>query len=139
MVGWSCLNCADGVQAALGGDLAPVLGDQADILGQHAEGDGEDLGGIAHLEVELRDDVFPEAEDVAVLDVAPIRAEVDGDAAGAGALANAGGGDDVGLDGGRLRHRGITGLPQGGHVVDIDAEFQSRHEGRLSAGSGGPR
>ena len=49
---------------------------------------------------------------------------MDGDAGGAGALAGAGGGDDVGLDVVGLRHGGVAGLAEGGDVVDIDAEFE---------------
>ena len=118
---------AGGVEAALGGDLAPVLRDEADILGKDAQGDGEDLGGVAHFEVELGDDALAQPEDVAILDVAAVGAQVDGDAAGAGPLANAGGGGEVRLDVVRLGHGGVTGLPQGGDVVDIDAEFQAWH------------
>src|SRR5271166_240991 len=125
--GLELAEVARGIEAALGGDLAAILWDEADILGQDAEGDGEDLGGVAHFEIQPGNDALAEAEDVAILDVAAICAEVDGDGAGAGALACAGGEEDIGLDHRRLRHGGVARLAEGGDVVDIDAELKAFH------------
>ncbi len=115
------------VETAFGGDFAPVLGNEADVLGEDAQGDGENLRSIAHLEVEPSDDALAEAKNVAILDVPAIGAQVDGDAARPRAFAHAGGGNDIGLDILSLWHRGVASLPEGGDVVDIDAELQERH------------
>ena len=75
------LALAGGIEAAFGGDFRAVLGNEADFLGQDAQRDLEDLGRVAHLEIELRIDALAQAEDVAILDVPAIGAQMDGDAA----------------------------------------------------------
>jgi hypothetical protein len=104
------------VEPALGGDLVAPLGHQHRHLGPQRAGDADHLVGGGHLEVELHLSELAQAAHVLVLDVAPILAQVHGDAVGPA---------QVGLH--RRPHRigleGTAGLPQRGHVVDIDAQF----------------
>ena len=68
--------------------------------------------------------VHDNASDVAVLDVAAVLAEVDGDAVSAGAFAEEREGDGVGLDVAADGGPGlpVAGLADGGAVIDVDAE-----------------
>jgi hypothetical protein len=74
-----------GVETSFGSDLRAVFGDEADFGGLEAEGEVEHGGGGGHFEVELLATFLAESENVVVLDVATIFAEVDGDGVGAGA------------------------------------------------------
>ena len=111
------------VEAPLGGDFAAVLGHEAYVLGHDPQGDLEDFRGIPHFEVQFRDDRRAQALDVAVLDVTPVRPQVNRDAVRARAFAERGGHAEV-----RLRANIVPGrvacLSQGGDVVDIDPELQ---------------
>ena len=60
-------------------------------------------------------DGLAQGKDIAVLDVAAVFAEVDGDAHGPGGFANAGGLDEVGI-------RGAASLAQCGHMVNVDTQ-----------------
>ena len=70
-----------------------------------------------HFQVELHGDRFAEDPQVAVLDVAAVFAEVQGDAVGPAQLRQGGRPDGVGLV-------GPPRLPHGGHVIDVDAQFR---------------
>ena len=107
------------VEAALGGDLVPPLGHQHRHLRLDAAGDVDHLVGRRHLEVELDVRQLAQPAHVLVLDVAPVLAQVHGDAVGAA---------EVRLD--RRPHRiGLVGAPRLAHrgdVVDVDAELDHR-------------
>jgi hypothetical protein len=80
--------------------------------------------GASHLEVEPDGDGLSEQLDVAVDDVATVFAEVDGDALGSGDGSFERGMEDIRLAiaNGPAGAVPITGLPEGGDVVDVDAE-----------------
>src|SRR5262249_24196323 len=105
----------DDVEAALGRQLLAALRDERGLVGLHLTGDvgnGVDRG---HFEVETVGDDRPQQADVAVLDVAPVLAQVDGDAVGAGEEGEDGRRDGVGLV-------AAPCLPHRGDVVDVEAE-----------------
>ena len=104
------------VEPAFGCDFLPVFGDEADGVGFDVECDVDDFVCDAHFEVEADLEDLPEQLDVAVLDVASVLPEVDGDLVGAGHFADFCGGDDVGRE-------PFSCLAQRSDVVDVDAEF----------------
>jgi len=104
------------VQAAFGGDFLASLGDERGLVGPGAAGDFDDLVVAGHFQVELDGDRFAEHGQVAILDVAPVFAEVDRDAVGATQLGQRGSPNRVGLV-------GSPGLAESGDVVDVDAEI----------------
>jgi hypothetical protein len=109
----------DDVEAALGRHLLPALGDEHRHLRPGASGDRDHLVGRRHLEVELDVGQLAQPAHVLVLDVPTVLAQVDGDAVGAA---------EVRLDRRphRIRFVGPPRLPDGGHVVDVDAELDHR-------------
>ena len=114
----------DAIESALGGDLVPVFGDEAGVVGLDLERDGEDFGRVAYLEIQLGGEALFELEDIAVLHVATVFAEVGGDAVGARPLGNEGGFDRIGFDEDAVRVTRIARLPQSRGVVDVDAEAE---------------
>ena len=135
-------NCADGVELAdrfvqggvvreaiepaFRGYFVAIFRNEAGIVGSDLECDGHDFRRVAHFEIELGLERFLQPEDIAILDVAAIFAQVCGDAVGSGFLRNEGGGDRVGFDQDALRITRVPRLAQGGCVVDVDAEAE-RH------------
>jgi hypothetical protein len=77
--GTKSLNLVGSVEAALGGDFGSVFGDEAYFGGLEAEGELQHRRGSSHFEVELFAAFAAESENVIVLDVATVLAEVDGD------------------------------------------------------------
>ena len=77
----------------------------------------QDLPVAGHFQVQLDGDRLAEDPQVAVLDVAAVLAEVEGDAVGPAQFGQGGRPDRIGLV-------GSPGLPDGGDVVDVDAEFR---------------
>jgi len=73
------VNFGCGVEASFGGDFGTVFGDEANFRGLEAEGEVEHGGGGGHFEVELLAAFLAESENVVVLDMATIFAEVDCD------------------------------------------------------------
>ncbi len=116
----------DAVEAPFRGDFLAVFGDEADVVGLDAKGEVEDFLGVAHFEVELRHEAVAELANVLVLDVAAVGAEVDGNAMCPGAFASGSSFEEARLRIGMREHGGIAGLPKGGHVVDVDAEFHGK-------------
>ncbi len=111
-----------GVEAALRRDFQAVFRHQADVRGPQRECDRHDLRRVAELEVELCFDHFLQAREIGILHVPAIGAQMHGDPARARPFARQSSGDEIRLDvmgRGRLR---VARLPQGGDVVDIDAE-----------------
>ena len=132
-VGAKLAPMRDQIEAALGRDLLAFLRDQADFVGHDPEGEVENLGRVAHLEIELGHDVLAKPLEIASLHVPAIRAQMRGDAVRAGALANARDGNRIRLGIFRFRHAGITRLPQGGDMVDINAQMQCAHRRSIGA------
>lgn len=105
----------DDVQAAFGRQLGPLFGDDCRFVRLQGDGDADHFVARGHLEVQPGGDGRAEQRQVAVLDVPPVFAEVNGNA-----VRPAKGGKDRRGDGVRLATK--AGLPQRGDVIDVDAE-----------------
>jgi hypothetical protein len=103
------------VESALGRDLGPLFGDERHLPRLDALGQREHLWDAGHLEVEDAASLLLDALDVEVLDVAPVLPEMRGDAVGAGAFAQLGGG-------GRVGFLAPPRLPDRGDMIDVDVE-----------------
>jgi hypothetical protein len=104
------------IQSAFGGQFLTPLRHQADILRLDLKGDADHLLGDGHFQIHARLQEGPEGEDIGILNVAPIFAQVQGDQVGAGRL-----GEQSSLQWtGKAR---AARLAQRGDVVDVDAEF----------------
>jgi hypothetical protein len=103
------------VESAFGGDFFAFFGDEGDVVGLDAEGDRDHFVGGGHFQIQVVTDGLAQDLDVAVLDVATVFAQVDGDAIGSREFNDRGGGDGVGFD-------GAAGLADRGDMVDVDAE-----------------
>ncbi len=112
------------IEPALGGDLLAALGHETHGVRLQAERERGHLRRAGHFEIHASGGHFTEALDVAILDVAAVLAEMNGDAVGAGALAQRGERDGVGLDIAADGRAGLTiaRLAERGTVVDVDAE-----------------
>ena len=95
--------------------------------GSDAAGDVEHLVVAGHLQVQLHGDRLAQDRQVAVLDVAAILAQVERDAVGPAQFGQRGRPDRVGLV-------GPPRLPDGRHVVDVDAEFGHGSSGQSVSG-----
>jgi hypothetical protein len=111
-----------GVEASFGGDFGTVFGDKANFGGLEAEGEVEHGGGGGHFEVEFIATFLAESENVVVLDVSTIFAEVDGDGVGTGAEAKQGGGNGVGFRYDTRDGDAVPRLTKSGEVIDVDAK-----------------
>ena len=76
------VRVADNVQPALGRDLFAPLGHERGLLRPRAAGDLDDLVLAGHLQVELDGHALAQQRQVAILDVAPVFAEMDRNAVG---------------------------------------------------------
>ena len=70
--------------------LEPPFRHEAGNVRAQFQGDGHNLGRIGHLEVEARADAFAQFPHIPILDMAPVLAQVRGDAVGPGGLAGEG-------------------------------------------------
>lgn len=89
------------------------------------DGEGHHFGCGRHFEIQPGLHELPQQAHIPILDMAPVLAQVDGDAVGAGLLG----------DQGRLHRIGIrrtSRLTQGRHVIDVHA--QSGEQGRCTHG-----
>jgi hypothetical protein len=112
---------AGGVEPAFGGPLLALLGNQARGVGTVAQRDFEHLLGRRHFEVERDFEPRHERVDIGVGDVAPILAQMGGDAVGAGRRRGQRGADRIGM-------QASPRVPDRRDMVDIDAEAQmARH------------
>ena len=104
-----------------------ALGHEGHLDGAQSLRQREHLRGGGALEVERGDQRFGEADEVGVLYVATVFAQVRGDAIGARLLAELGGGHGIG---GEAAPR----LPDGGDVVDVDEQTEQGRTLRRFAG-----
>ena len=116
------VNFVGGVEASFGGDFGTVFGDEANFGGLEAEGEVEHGGGGGHFEVELFAAFAAESENVVVLDVATIFAEVDGDGVGTGVEAEQGGGNGVGFRHDTRDGDAVPRLPKSGKMINVYAK-----------------
>ena len=78
------LELPGGIEPALGGPLLALFGDDAGGVRAVGERDRQHLLGRRHLQVQRQVDLGHQPVDVVVGDVAPVLAQVGGDAVGAG-------------------------------------------------------
>lgn len=113
------------IEPPLGGDLLALLRHEGNLIGMDGQREFEDRVYGCHFEIEGGSDYLPKEAYVAVLDVAPVFAEMDGDSGSAGQLAQHGGGNRIGfIDAPRLPHRR--------YVIDIHAQDGHGRENVLS-------
>ena len=93
----NAIALADNVEAPLGGQLLPAFGDERDLVGLELEGQGDDARLDRQFQVQANLDGLPQQAEVAVLDVAAVLTQVDGDPVGPAELGQHGGPDRVGL------------------------------------------
>ena len=103
------------VEAPLGRDLLAAFRYERHLVGLHAAGDGDHLRENRPLEIELHLHRPAEHVEIAVLDVAPVLTEVDGDRIGPAELCKRRRPDRVGFD-------GAARLSERGDMIDVDAE-----------------
>jgi hypothetical protein len=111
-----------GIETALGGDFGSIFGDEAYFGRLEAESEVEHGWGGGHFEVELFAAFATELENIVVLDVATIFAEVNGDRVCPDAEAEKGGGNGVGFRHDTRDGDAVPGLPEGGEVIDVYAK-----------------
>ena len=108
---------AGGVEAALGGPLLALFGDDAGGVRAVGERDRQHLLGRRHLQVERDFEPRHQRVDILVGDVAPVLAQMGGDAVGAGLGGGEGGADRIGMS-------AAARVPDRRDMVDIDAEAE---------------
>ena len=89
------------IQAALGGELFGTLRNQRHLVRARAAGDGDHLVARRHLEVQLAAHRSAQALEIAVLDVPPVAAQMNGDAGSSGRF----------RDGGRFDRIRVVDMP----------------------------
>ena len=109
------------IESAFGGNFTAILRNKAHIVRLHAQRDFENLLRISHLKIQLRGDALTQAEDICILNVPTIRAQMHGDAASPRSLANLGCCEHVRFGIMRINFTNIAGLPQCRDVVNIDS------------------
>ena len=113
------LGLADDIKAALSGHFMTTFRHQHRHLGFELAGDRKHFIGRCHLEIELDMGELAKPANILVLDVTTIFAKMHRDAVGAAQM-----GFDSRPD--RVRFIGAARLADGGHMVDVDAEFDHR-------------
>ena len=112
------------IETSLGRDFFAFFRDETSFIGHDAQGNIDNLGRVAHFEIQLRDNVFTQSLNVAVLNVAAIRPQMRNDPFCTSALTHGRRCDRIGLGVLRFRHRGVTRLPQCRDVIDINSQAQ---------------
>ena len=115
---------AHDIQPALGGHLLAPLGHDAHKLRLQFQRKCRHFWRARHFEIQPRRDALPEPPHIALLDVSPILAQMDGDTVGSRPLGEQRKGNRIRLDrpaGCRPRIT-VAGLTNGCTVVDIHAE-----------------
>ena len=106
----------DDIEPAFGGELLAPLRHQAYVVRTDLDGDADHLPGHRCLQVHARAQLRPDFHDVALLDMPPVFAQMQGDRVGARLLRKQRRPDRIRI--GRAAH-----LTQRGHVVDVHPEF----------------
>src|SRR5882724_4121120 len=125
--GFELVSLGHHIETAFGRNFLPFFWHETDLVRHDAERHVNDLLSVAHLEIQFRHDVCTEPFDVAILDVAAIRAQMGDDSAGTSTLANTRRHQWIRLGIFGFRHRGVTRLTQRRHMIDIDSQAQTTH------------
>src|SRR5207244_735908 len=121
------LALRDDVETALRCNFFALFWDEADFVRNNSQSNIDNLGRVAHFQIQLGHDVLTESIDIAVLYVTAVAAQMSYDALGAGALAHPRRRHWIGLRVFRIRHSRITRLPQRRDVIDINSQSKSAH------------
>ena len=115
-----------GVETAFGGHFLAAFRHEADDFGLRLQRDGNDLGSVAHLQIQPGLDAAAEFRHVAVEDVPAVFTEMGRDAVRASGLA-----DQRGFSRGRFAvvTSAIASFAQRGDVIDVDPELERHGSG----------
>ena len=105
------------IEATLGGAFRPLFGHQTDRVRHGFERNSKHLVGRRHFEIERFVDLRLQARDVVVADMAPVLAQVRGDAVGPGLDRQMRGAQRIGMP-------PAAGVTDGSDVIDIHAKAQ---------------
>ena len=103
------------VQPAFSSDLVGIFGHQGNCIGVRFERDLQHLFGRGHFQIDVGADTGAQQAHVAILNVAPVPAQMNCNAVGAGQFADHRGGNDA-------RFRGAPCLADGGHMIDVNVQ-----------------
>jgi hypothetical protein len=118
--GLQAIVLAHRIDAALGGALLALFRHDAGGMGPMLQGNRRHLVGRRHFQIERNGQRLAEPGDIVIGNMAPVFAQVGGDAVGAGGLRQDGGAHRIGIvAAARLTH--------GRHMIDIHAEAQLGH------------
>jgi hypothetical protein len=120
--GTKSLNLICGVEPALGCDFGSIFGDEAYFGGLEAESELQHRRGSSHFEVELFAAFAAESENVVVLDVAAVLAEVDSDGVSSCGQAGTRERDGIGLWDYTWNRNAVPRLTKGGEVINVYAK-----------------
>lgn len=112
----------DRIQAAFGRDFAGTLFDERDAIGSGVEGDVYHLVARRHFDVKVSRHTVAQKIKVAVLDVATVGAQVNGDAVGSSLFAHQSRRD-------KARFNRAAGFAHGCNVVNVDVETWKQWSG----------
>ena len=105
------------VEPALGRHLLAPLGDDTGRVRAVPQRDRDHLLGRGHLEIERQRDAADQLRDILVHDVAPVLAQMRGDAVGAGRLRDLRGADRIGM-------QPAARVAERRDMIDVDAQSQ---------------
>ena len=95
----------------------PAFGHDADDVRLEFKGDGNDFGRVGHFQVQARLDLFAQAPDIAVLDMATVLAQMRRDAVRTGLLAEQRRRNGIGFT---MAKAAIPRFADRGNMVNID-------------------
>ena len=121
------------IESALRCDLLALLRHEANLIGLQEKSEVDQLGRVAHLEIELRHDVGAQPFQIALLHMAAVGSQMRGDAARPRALAKTRCHDRIGFGILRIGRCRITHLPERGDMIDVHAELQGSHQTSIGA------
>ena len=107
---------ADDIKPAFGRDFRPFLWDERDLRRSNPQCDLHDLVRDRHLQIELHLDGVFEDSDIAILNVSAVFAQVNRNDVRPGQFGKC-------RRPNRVRFDRPACLPNGGNVIDVDAEF----------------
>jgi hypothetical protein len=108
-----------GVESAFGCDLGTIFGNETDFGGLKAKGEFEHCGGGNHFEVELLAVFMAELEDVGILDMTAIFAEMDCDGVRTCIETDTSQGNGIGFRHDTERRVAVSRLPESGKVINV--------------------
>ena len=108
---------ASGIEPAFGGAFRPAFGNDAGGVRAMLQGNAEHFIGCRHFEVERQADVADQRIEIGIGDVAPVLAQMGGDAIGPGLGSQQRGAHRIGV-------QPAARVADGGDMIDVDAKPQ---------------